>query len=170
MALLPWHVPFAVPTDTVLGTWREAAGPEPVLRLRDMVLAASGAEHDDHDYRAVQVGDLRLRHGNHPLLFRLFAEISRHQRLDHVTLQIFLEALLDNRRRHMPRAKARQPRHLLIFQNDFFHLASNFIGRYFHRDLAFDAVFVLRVQCLSGTHVGPFGLPCSHAVHVECKD
>ena len=26
LALVPWHVPFAVPTDTVLATWREAAG------------------------------------------------------------------------------------------------------------------------------------------------
>ena len=34
LAMLHWHVPFAVPTDTVLGTWRETAGPEPLLRLR----------------------------------------------------------------------------------------------------------------------------------------
>jgi hypothetical protein len=34
LALLPWHVPFAMPTDTVLATWRDAAGPEPVLRLQ----------------------------------------------------------------------------------------------------------------------------------------
>ena len=25
LALVPWHVPFAVPTDTVLATWRDAA-------------------------------------------------------------------------------------------------------------------------------------------------
>ena len=49
-----------MPTDTVLATWRHAAGPDPLLRLRDMVLAASDAEHDDHDWRAVQVGDLAL--------------------------------------------------------------------------------------------------------------
>ena len=45
LPLVPWHVPFAVPTETVLATWRDAAGPEPVLRLQDMALAASDAEH-----------------------------------------------------------------------------------------------------------------------------
>ena len=60
LALLPRHVPFAVPTETVLATWRRAAGPEPVLGLQEMVLAASAAEHEAHDYRAIQIGDLRL--------------------------------------------------------------------------------------------------------------
>ena len=60
LALLPWHVPFGVPTGTVLATWRDAAGPEPLLRLRDMVLAVSHAEHEEHGYRAIEVGDLRL--------------------------------------------------------------------------------------------------------------
>ena len=58
--LVPWHVPFAVPRTTVLATWRDAAGPEPVLRLRDMVLAASAAEHEEHDCRAIEIGDLQL--------------------------------------------------------------------------------------------------------------
>jgi hypothetical protein len=57
---VPWHVPFAVPTGTVLATWRDAAGPEPLLRLQDMVLAASAAEHHEHDYRALSIGDLHL--------------------------------------------------------------------------------------------------------------
>ena len=59
LALLPWHVPFAVPTETVLATWRRAAC-HPVLRLQDMVLQASDAEHLERDYLAIQIGDLRL--------------------------------------------------------------------------------------------------------------
>ena len=55
----------------------------------------------------VQVGDARLRYRNHPQLFRLFAEVARDQRLDHVALQIFFEALPDDRRGHVPGAEAR---------------------------------------------------------------
>jgi hypothetical protein len=60
LAAVPWHVRFTVPTATVFATWRQAAGPQPLARLQEMVLAASAAEHQDHDYRAVAVGDLRL--------------------------------------------------------------------------------------------------------------
>ena len=59
LALVPWHVPFAVPVDTVLATWREAAGRSGLL-LQDMVLGSSDAGHGEHDYRAVQAGDLQL--------------------------------------------------------------------------------------------------------------
>jgi hypothetical protein len=60
LPLVPWHVPFAVPTETVLATWRDAVGPEPVLHLQDMVLGASAAEHEEHGYRAISIGDLHL--------------------------------------------------------------------------------------------------------------
>jgi hypothetical protein len=59
LAAVPWHKPFAVPSETVLSTWREAAGPEPARQLEQMVLAASASEHDDYDYRALHVGDLQ---------------------------------------------------------------------------------------------------------------
>ncbi len=38
--------------------WRDAIGAEPLERLRDLLLAAVDAEHQDLDYRAVTVGDL----------------------------------------------------------------------------------------------------------------
>ena len=34
LPLLPWHVPFGVPTDTVLATWRDAAGRSPCCCCR----------------------------------------------------------------------------------------------------------------------------------------
>src|SRR5437899_2575745 len=39
-------------------SWREAVGPGPVQGLRDRLLAGIDAEHRQHDYRAVTVGDL----------------------------------------------------------------------------------------------------------------
>ena len=58
LALVPWQRPRAAPAATVASTWREALGPEPLQELRDMVLAGVGAEHREHDYRAVRAGDL----------------------------------------------------------------------------------------------------------------
>src|SRR6266542_2506844 len=57
---VPWQRPYQMPTATVLSTWRQAVGPEPLQRLRDRVLAAVGAEHHQHDWRAVRVGDLEV--------------------------------------------------------------------------------------------------------------
>ena len=57
---VPWHRPYAVPSPAVLSAWRAAIGPARAERLQAMVLAAACAEHDEHDYRAVHVGDLRL--------------------------------------------------------------------------------------------------------------
>lgn len=58
LVAVPWQRPYQVPTATVLCTWRQAVGPEPLQALRDRLLAAVDAEHHEHDYRAVAVGDL----------------------------------------------------------------------------------------------------------------
>ena len=53
LVLVPWQRPFRVPGPKVMSTWRTALGPAPLARLRERLLAAVGAEHRDHDYRAV---------------------------------------------------------------------------------------------------------------------
>jgi hypothetical protein len=58
LAGVPWQRPYALPTATVVSAWRDALGAGPLERLRDLLLAAIDAEHGDHDYRAVTVGDL----------------------------------------------------------------------------------------------------------------
>jgi hypothetical protein len=59
LAAVPWNTPWRAPSATVLSTWRAAIGPGPLEDLQQVVLAAACAEHRDHDYRAVRVGDLR---------------------------------------------------------------------------------------------------------------
>jgi hypothetical protein len=58
LASVPWQRPYDVPTATVVSTWREAIGPRPLQQLRDRLLAAVSAEHQQRDWRAVAVGDL----------------------------------------------------------------------------------------------------------------
>ena len=60
LALVPWQRPCQVPTAAVACTWRQAIGPAPLQRLRDRVLAGADAEHREHDWRAVTVGDLEV--------------------------------------------------------------------------------------------------------------
>src|SRR6266540_3443292 len=57
---VPWQRPYQTPTATVVSTWRQAVGPQPLQRLRDRVLAAVDAEHHECDWRAVRVGDLEV--------------------------------------------------------------------------------------------------------------
>jgi hypothetical protein len=58
LVMVPWQRPYRVPTAAVACTWREALGPVPLERLRDMTLAGVDGEHRQHDYRAVTVGGL----------------------------------------------------------------------------------------------------------------
>jgi hypothetical protein len=60
LAAVPWQRPCRLPTATVASTWRDAIGPGPLEQLRDLLLAGIDAEHRDHDYRAMRVGDLDL--------------------------------------------------------------------------------------------------------------
>jgi hypothetical protein len=58
LVLIPWQRPRQVPTAAAACIWREALGPAPLERLRDLVLAGVDGEHRAHDYRAVTAGDL----------------------------------------------------------------------------------------------------------------
>jgi hypothetical protein len=58
LPLVPWHRRYQVPTDAVACTWRAAVGAAPLEELRDRALAGIDAEHREHGYRAVTVGDL----------------------------------------------------------------------------------------------------------------
>jgi Transposase DDE domain len=58
---VPWRRPHAVPSATVLSTWRAAVGEAPLLRLQQQLLAAVTAEHRDPALPRVEVGGgLRL--------------------------------------------------------------------------------------------------------------
>ena len=58
---VPWRRAHAVPSGTVLSTWRAAIGEAPLQQLQREVLAAVGAEHRDPALPRVDVGGgLRL--------------------------------------------------------------------------------------------------------------
>jgi hypothetical protein len=58
---VPWRRAHAVPSGTVLSSWRAAIGPAPLQQLQRELLAAVGAEHRADGLSAVEVGGgLRL--------------------------------------------------------------------------------------------------------------
>ena len=56
LALVPWARPWVPASERALGDWRNALGPEPLEKLRDVVLRASWQEHEDRDWRVVIIG------------------------------------------------------------------------------------------------------------------
>jgi hypothetical protein len=60
LVLVPWQRPCQVPTAAVACTWREALGPAPPERLRDVMLAGVDGEYRSRDYRTATVGDLEV--------------------------------------------------------------------------------------------------------------
>jgi hypothetical protein len=57
---VPWKRPHAVPSGTVLSTWRTAIGPQPMLELQRLVLEAAVAEHRDMPAGIEVGGGLRV--------------------------------------------------------------------------------------------------------------
>ena len=61
LTAVPWRRAHAVPSGTVLSTWRAAIGEAPLQQLQRELLAAVGAEHRDPALPRVEVGGgLRL--------------------------------------------------------------------------------------------------------------
>jgi hypothetical protein len=59
LAGVPWARAWVPASARAAGDWRNALGPEPLEELRDIVLRASWAEHEDRDWRAVVIGRAR---------------------------------------------------------------------------------------------------------------
>ena len=59
LAMVPWARAWVPASARALGDWRNALGPGPLEELRDIVLRASWAEHEDRDWRAVIIGRAR---------------------------------------------------------------------------------------------------------------
>jgi hypothetical protein len=56
LALVPWARAWVPASARACGDWRNALGPGPLEELRDIVLGASWAEHEERDWRAVVIG------------------------------------------------------------------------------------------------------------------
>src|SRR6267154_3686555 len=108
----------------------------------------------------MQVGNAGLRNWDQTLLLSFPAKVFWNQSLGHIVLEPFAKALFDDRSRHVPGAKARQPRALLVSLNLQFGLAHNFRGRNLDRNLPLDIFFCVFgfgcVGSLCGAHVLPF--------------
>src|SRR5260370_30833593 len=59
LAVVAWGRVWVPGSERGLGDWRNAVGPEPLEELRDIVLRAAWAEHEDRDWRAVIIGRSR---------------------------------------------------------------------------------------------------------------
>lgn len=116
----------------------------------------------------VKIGDAGLRNWYQTLLFGFSAEVVRYQRLDHVVLEAIAKTLADDGSRHVSRAKAWQPRTLLIALNLQLGFASNFGGRDLNRDFPLNIFLVrfrlYRVSSFCGAHVLPFTHRCIRKV------
>jgi hypothetical protein len=60
LAVVPWARAWRPASPRAFGDWRAALGPQPLEELRDIVLGASHAEHEDRDWRAVIIGGLKV--------------------------------------------------------------------------------------------------------------
>ena len=56
---MPWARAWVPALARACGDWLDALGPEPLEELRDIVLRASWAGHEDRDWRAVIIGRMR---------------------------------------------------------------------------------------------------------------
>ena len=59
LAMVPWARAWVPASARACGDWRNALGPGPLEELRDIVLRASWAEHEDRDWRAAVAGRRR---------------------------------------------------------------------------------------------------------------